>query len=147
MADPLAISAGIVQFTSVALRLCTKLHWFCSEMQDIPNTMAQLHQDLKQQLSMAQDIQAAHGKISHAATTAPATTGTHLEPILDDYLQAMKALLMTLESVTKKDGMGAFRQGWNAMRAVYKKNEILLLCDHLDRKKGLISIWLGNANL
>ena len=59
----------------------------------------------------------------------------------------MDRVVSIIQSVSSEKDAGALRRSWNAVRAVHKQSEIMLLCDHLEQKKSTISLWLSNANV
>ncbi|KAG6365656.1 hypothetical protein INS49_007267 [Diaporthe citri] len=144
MADPLSISAAVVQFLQVTVQLCLKLHGFCADMHDVPDRLGSLESDLKQQIRVAENIQ------SLVSGTSPALNSSSIDSlraILDDYSTKMDHLLRILDSVSSKSHDGFFKRNWNALRALDKKNAMLLCCDQLAQKRSLLSVWLGKANM
>lgn len=144
MADPLSISAAVVQFLQITIRLCLKLHSFCAEMYDLPERLGSLESDLKQQIQVADDIQ---GLVSGTPPALNSSSINSLQAILDDYSRKMEHLLRILNSVSNESHDGFLKRSWNALRALDKKNAMLLCCDQLAQKRSLLSIWLGKANM
>lgn len=144
MADPLSISAAVVQFLQITAHLCLKLHSFCEDMHDVPERLGSLESDLKQQIQVAEDIQ---NLISGMSPVLNSTSINSLRAILDDYCSKMEHLLKILNSVTSGSNDGFLKRSWNALRAMDKKNAMLLCCEQLAQKKSLLSIWLGKANM
>lgn len=144
MADPLSISAAVVQFLEISVHLCMKLHSFCAEMRDVPEKLGSLETEITQQIRIAEDIRSSVSGISPALKPSSITL---LREILDDYSSKMDQLLRILESVSCAPHNGLLKRSWNALRALDKKTEILLCCDQLAQKKSLLSIWFGNTNM
>lgn len=144
MADPLSISAAVVQFLQITVHLCMKLHSFCADMHDVPERLGSLELDLKQQIQVAEDIQSLVSGMSPALSLSSIDS---LLAILDDYSSKMEHLLQILTSVSSESHDGFLKRSWNALRALDKKNAMLLCCDQLAQKRSLLSIWLGKANV
>lgn len=144
MADPLSISAAVVQFLQITVHLCLKLHSFCADMHDVPERLGSLESDLKQQIQVAEDIQSLVSGMSPALKPSSVHS---LRVILDDYSSKMEHLLRILDSVSSESHDGFLRRSWNALRALDKKNAMLLCCEQLAQKRSLLSIWLGKANM
>lgn len=144
MADPLSISAAVVQFLQVTLQLCLKLRSFCADIHDVPERLGSLESDLKQQIQVAEDIQ---NLVSGMSPALDSSSINSLRAILVDYNSKMDHLLRILDSVSGEPHDGFFKRSWNALRALDKKNAMLLCCDHLAQKRSLLSIWLGKANM
>lgn len=144
MADPLSISAAVVQFLQVTVQLCLKLRSFYADMHDVPERLGSLESDLKQQIQVAKDIQTL---VSGRSPALDSSSIDSLRAILDDYTGKMDHLARILDSVSSDSDDGFLKRSWNALRALDKKNAMLLCCDQLAQKRGLLSIWLGKANM
>lgn len=144
MADPLSISAAVVQFLQVTVQLCLKLRSFYGEMHDVPERLESLELDLKQQIQVAKDIQ---NLVSGRSPALNSSSVDSLRAILDDYTGKMDHLSRILDSVSSESDDGFFKRSWNSLRALDKKNAMLLCCDQLAQKRSLLSMWLGKANM
>lgn len=144
MADPLSISACVVQFLDISVRLCLKLHHLCSEMHDVPHKLRGLEADIREQTSVVEGLRALTTK-SNSNIEPSSLKG--LETILEEYSRAMERLLGILDSVSSSADDGLIKRSWNAIRAIDKKGSILQCCDHLAQKRSLLSLWLHNCNM
>lgn len=144
MADPLSISAAVVQFLQITVQLCSKLRSFYADMHDVPERLGSLELDLKQQIQVAGDIQ---NLVSGASPALDPSSIDSLRAILDDYIRKMETLSRILDSVSSESHDGFLKRSWNALRALDKKNAMLSCCDQLAQKRSLLSIWLGKANM
>lgn len=145
MAEALAIAAAVVQFLDIGLRLSTKLGGLVSELHDAPNTLHRLKSDLDQQISMTQHIQSSYPIFWSTSIKSPSAV-TLQDKALVDYTHTMEQLVSVIQSVHNEAEHGAFRKSWNAIRVIHKRKEIELLCDHLERQKSTMMLWLTNAN-
>lgn len=110
----------------------------------MPERLGSLELDLKQQIQVAEEIQSLVSGMSPALNPSSIHS---LRTILDDYSSKMEHLLRILDSVSSEFHDGFLRRSWNALRALDKKNAMLLCCEQLAQKKILLSIWLGKVNM
>lgn len=145
MAEILGITAAVVQFLDVGLRLCLKIHSFSSEVRDVPQKLNVVRDHLIQHVEMASSIQTS---ITNSSFNLDDSSEALLKVILDGQrLEMMELLLKLLDSITNKADDNLFRRGWNGIRAIDKKKDIESACDRIEAKGGLISLWLGNTNV
>lgn len=142
MAEALGVSAAVVQFVDIGLRLCLRLHSFCSEVRDVPQKLNALQDHLKQQIEVASSIQ---NSVLGASVLVDDSSEALLKSILEDQRRVMEHLFNLLESVTNKSGDNILRRSWNGIRAIDKKKDIESACDQLEAKMRLLSSWLGNT--
>ncbi|KAF4157379.1 hypothetical protein CNMCM6936_005687 [Aspergillus lentulus] len=145
MADILAISAAVVQFLDVAVRVSLGLGKLYSDIRDVPGQLHRLKLDIDQQIAIAKYILSSHATFQSDPPTAFTATSP-IDQTLADYVLAMEELTVLLQSIRSEDDAGSIRRSWNAIRAVHKRNSILLLCDRLEHQKSTILLWLASAN-
>jgi hypothetical protein len=142
--DTLAISAAVVQFVDIGLRVSIKLGGIYSDLRDVPARLHRLKLDIEEQIAFARFIQS-----SHATFWGREPSSTPAEPRIDgtvaDYLRTMEQLSDLLQSIATKDNAGRVRKSWNAIRALHKHKDALALCDILEGKKSTIDMWLSCA--
>lgn len=145
MADALAISAAVVQFLDIAIRLTLQLSSLYKEVRDVPEKLQRLKTDLDQQIAIAKYVESSHASFwnGSAATSAGSVP---LDQPLADYIVVMEQLLGTVQMIAKPDA-GIVHRSWNALRATQKCKEAITLCDALERKKSNIIMWLSTANM
>ncbi|KAI0427165.1 hypothetical protein F5Y09DRAFT_344964 [Xylaria sp. FL1042] len=146
MADVLTISAAVVQFLDVAIRLSGKLGGLYTDLRDVPAELQNLKLDIDQQINIARYVQSSHATFWNAPQ-ASSTTTISVDPTLASYMLLMERLLDLLQSITNKDNAGIARRSWNAVRAVHKRKDIMTTCETLERKRSSVNLWLSNANL
>lgn len=144
MAEALGISAALVQFVDIGLRLCLKLHSLCSEVRDVPHKLVILEIHVKQQTEVASRIQAS---ILQGSVALNDDSEALLAKILEDQRQSMESLIDLISSVTNQPGDGILHRGWNGIRAIDKKRKMESICEQIQAKADLLSSWLANANL
>lgn len=145
MADALAISAAVVQFLDIAIKLTLKLSSLYKEVRDVPEKLQRLQLDLDQQIAIAKYVESSHASFWNGP---PATSSGSmpLDQPLADYVATMKQLLDAVHTIMKPEA-GIVRRSWNALRATQKCKEAITLCDALERKKSNIIMWLSTANM
>lgn len=143
MAEVLGITAAVIQFLDIGLRLTLKIHSFSSEVRDVPRKLSVLKDHVIQHVEMASSIQTS---ISNSSFGLNSSSEAQLNAILDDQRRQMEILLQLLDSITNNDDDGLFRRGWNGIKAIDKKKDIESACDQIEAKGDLISLWLVNTN-
>lgn len=146
MADILAISAAVVQFLDVAIRVSLELGKLYSDLRDVPGQLHKLKVDIDQQIAIAKYILSSHATFQGDPPGAVTATSP-IDQTLADYVLAMEELTGLLQSIRSEDDAGSIRRSWNAIRAVHKRNKILLLCDKLGHQKSTILLWLASTNM
>lgn len=144
MAEVLGITAAVVQFLDIGLRLTLKIRSFSSEVHDVPRKLNSVREHVMQHIEVASSIQTS--VISSTLSLDPGSEAL-LKTILDDQRREMELLLKLLEIVTDKADDGLLRRGWNGIQAIDKKKDIESACDRIEAKGNLISLWLGNTNV
>lgn len=144
MAEVLGISAAVVQFLDVGLRLCLKIHSLSNAVRDVPQKLKVLRSHLMQQVEVAKHIQTV---IVGSSVSLNDSSEALLKALLDDQAQTMDLLLNLLDSVSNKADDGFLRRTWNGIQAVEKRKAIESACDQVESKVNLLSLWLGNTNL
>ncbi|CAN9134159.1 unnamed protein product [Alternaria alternata] len=142
MAEVVGAVAAVVQFVDVALRLSSCLERFCSDVRNVPRRFLQLQIDLRQQIEIAQHIQNDH--VPDFATTVSSST---LDAPLLEYISLADELSKTLERLLTRKNDGMLQRGWSGICSLSKKEEVANICDRLDQKRSILSIWLNAANL
>ena len=151
MAEVVGTVAAVVQFVDVALRLSSCLERFCSDVRSVPRRFLQLQIDLRQQIEIAQHIQNNH--VPGFATTVSSLT---LDAPLLEYtsLAAWRSgsglaeeLSKTLEGLLSRKNDGMLQRGWSGICSLRKKEEVANICDRLEQKRSILSVWLNAANL
>jgi hypothetical protein len=147
MADALAISAAVVQFLDVAIRLALQLSSLYKEVQDVPGKVRRLQVDTDQQIAIARHVQSTHATFWNGSS--PTTTvSMSIDQPLADYIATMEDLVEVVKTLNKKpDGASVIRRSWGALRATQKCKEAIALCDTLEKKKSNITMWLSTANM
>lgn len=144
MAEILGITAAVVQFLDISLRLCIKIRSFSGKFRDVPHKLNVVRHHLTQHMEVVSSIQTSIGDSSFSLD---ASSEAQLKLILDDQRREMELLLKLLESITNKVDDGVFRRGWNGIQAIDKKKDIEAACKQIEAKGGLILLWLGNTNV
>lgn len=144
MAEALGITAAVVQFLDIGLRLTLKIRSFSSEVHDVPRKLNVVRDHVTQHIEVASSIQTS---ITSSTLSLDPSSEALLKTILDDQRREMELLLKLLESVTNKADDGLLRRGWNGIQAIDKKKDIESACDRIEAKGNLISLWLGNTNV
>ncbi|KAI1349778.1 hypothetical protein F5Y01DRAFT_316451 [Xylaria sp. FL0043] len=124
MADILTISAAVVQFLDVAIRLSGKLGGLYIDLRDVPAELQSLKLDIDQQIDIAKYIRSSHAtflNVPHASSIAT----TLIDQTLASYVSLMERLIELLQSVIGKDNATMAQRSWNAVRAVHKRKEII----------------------
>lgn len=142
MAEVVGAVAAVVQFVDVALRLSSCLERFCSDVRNVPRRFLQLQIDLRQQIEIAQHIQNDH--VPGFATTVSSPT---LDAPLLEYISLADELSKTLEGLLTRKNDGMLQRGWSGICSLRKKEEVANICDRLEQKRSILSIWLTTANL
>jgi hypothetical protein len=142
MAEVVGAVAAVVQFVDVALRLSSCLERFCSDVRNVPRRFLQLQIDLRQQIEIAQHIQNDH--VPGFATTVSSST---LDAPLLEYISLADELSKTLEGLLARKNDGMLQRGWSGICSLRKKEEVANICDRLEQKRSILSIWLNAANL
>ncbi|KAI4948215.1 hypothetical protein J4E91_006209 [Alternaria rosae] len=142
MAEVVGAVAAVVQFVDVALRLSSCLERFCSDVRNVPRRFLQLQADLRQQIEIAQHIRNRQSP-SFATTVSSSTFDTPLV----EYIDLAEELCKRLEALLARKNDGVFQRGWGAICSVRKKEEVESICDRLEQKKSILSLWLEAANL
>lgn len=147
MADVLAISAAVVQFLDITIRLSLQLSRLYKELHDVPQKLQSLNADLNQQIAIAQYVKSRHAAFWHGSPAASAGAMPFADQGLADYVAVMERLLEAVELLAKPDSTaGIVSKSWNTLRATQKCREAVALCDTLERKKSNITLWLCTAN-
>ncbi|KAL1869622.1 hypothetical protein Daus18300_005476 [Diaporthe australafricana] len=144
MAEALGIAAAVVQFLDIGARLCLKIHFFASEVRDVPQKLNNLKSHLVQQIELAESIQTS---VIGSSFSLSDSSKASLKAIVDEQCRTMEPLLKLLDSITGKADDGLLRRSWNGIQAIDKKKDIEAACDLLDKKSNLLSLWLGNTNV
>ena len=142
MAEVVGTVAAVVQFVDVALRLSSCLERFCSDVRNVPRRFLQLQIDLRQQIEIAQHIQNDH--VPGFATTVSSLT---LDAPLLEYTSLAEELSKTLEGLLSRKNDGMLQRGWSGICSLRKKEEVANICDRLEQKRSILSVWLNAANL
>ncbi|CAN9255692.1 unnamed protein product [Alternaria alternata] len=142
MAEVVGTVAAVVQFVDVALRLSSCLERFCSDVRSVPRRFLQLQIDLRQQIEIAQHIQNDH--VPGFATTVSSLT---LDAPLLEYTSLAEELSKTLEGLLSRKNDGMLQRGWSGICSLRKKEEVANICDRLEQKRSILSVWLNAANL
>ena len=142
MAEVVGAVAAVVQFVDVALRLSSCLERFCSDVRSVPRRFLQLQIDLRQQIEIAQHIQNDH--VPGFATTVSSLT---LDAPLLEYTSLAEELSKTLEGLLSRKNDGMLQRGWSGICSLRKKEEVANICDRLEQKRSILSVWLNAANL
>lgn len=145
MADALAISAAVVQFLDIAIKLTLQLSSLYKEVHDAPEKLQRVKADIEQQIAIAKYVKSSHA-LFRSGSPATSTVSMPLEQPLADYVAVMKQLLLAVQTIQKSDA-GIIRRSWNALRATRKCKEAITLCDVLEKKKSSITMWLSTANM
>ncbi|KAI5379167.1 hypothetical protein J4E82_002154 [Alternaria postmessia] len=98
--------------------------------------------DLRQQIEIAQHIQNDH--IPSFATTVSYST---LDAPLLEYVSLADELSKTLERLLTRKNDGMLQRGWSGICSLRKKEEVANICDRLEQKRSILSMWLNAANL
>lgn len=144
MAEVLGITAALVQFLDIGLRLSLKIRSLSSEIRDVPQKLDVVRGHVTQHIEIASSIQTS---IINSSLSLNPSSEALLKTILDEQRKQMEVLLQLLDSLTNKSDDGLLRRGWNGIQAIDKKKEIESACDRIEVKGNLISLWLGNTNL
>ncbi|KAL1800772.1 hypothetical protein ACET3X_001114 [Alternaria dauci] len=142
MAEVVAATAAIVQFVDVALRLSSCLERLFSDVRNVPRRFLQLQTDLRQQIEIAQRIQNDHVP-GFATTVSPSA----LDPPLVEYISLAEELNKALEELLTRKNDGVLQRGWSGFCSSRKKEEVAHICDRLEQKRSVLSMWLNAANL
>ena len=142
MAEVVGAVAAVVQLVDVALRLSSCLERFCSDVRNVPRRFLQLQIDLRQQIEIAQHIQNDH--VPGFATTVSSLT---LDAPLLEYTSLAEELSKTLEGLLARKNDGMLQRGWSGICSLRKKEEVGNICDRLEQKRSILSVWLNAANL
>jgi hypothetical protein len=145
MADILAISAAVVQFLDIAVRVSMELSSLYSDLRDVPGELRRLKLGIDQQIAIAKYIQSSHATFQ-SDSPGTSTSTAPINQTLADYMLAMDELASLLQSIRSEDGSGPLRRSWNAIRAVHKRKDVLLICKRLEHEKSSILLWLSNVN-
>jgi len=137
----LGIVAAAAQLLDNSIKVIFKLSWFCSEVKSTPEKLRGLQAELAQQTALSKSLLANLGAFSSVSGTGD------LRPIVQDYTDLLDCLHDTLAKFAAKENEGQIRRGWNTVRAIHSKDEIRRLCNQLDDRRNLLSVWLGNMNL
>jgi hypothetical protein len=141
MAEVIGATAAVVQFVDVALRLSSCLEHFCSDVRNVPRRFLQLQTDLHQQIEIAQHIQNDH--VPGFATTASSLA---LDTPLLEYIGLAEELNKTLGGLLARKNDGVLQRGWSGICSLRKKEEVAHICDRLEQKRSILSLWLNAAN-
>jgi hypothetical protein len=139
MAEILGISAAVVQFLDIAVRLSLKLGSVYKDLQDVPCELQRLKGDIDQQINVARYIQSSHAPF-WASLQSNSAVASSVDETLTGYMALMDELLDILKSVANKDDTGPVRRSWNAVRAVHKHRSILAICENLEKKKSSVNL-------
>ncbi|KAI0802918.1 hypothetical protein GGR55DRAFT_403769 [Xylaria sp. FL0064] len=145
MVDVLTVSAAVVQFLDVAIRLSGKLGSLYTDLRDVPAELQNLKLDIDQQIEIARYIQSSHATFSNVPQASSIAIPS-IDQTLASYISLMEQLIELLQSVIKDNARIAHRS-WNAIRAVHKRKDIITTCASLERKKSSGNLWLSNAKL
>lgn len=140
MAEVLAISAAVVQFLDIGLRLSIKLGEFVSEFKDAPDFLRGLKSSLDRQMLVAQRIRSTHPIFSSSSATCLDTV-TLADDALAEYLHTMEQLMGIVQSVCNEQHGGKFRKSWNTIRSIHKRKEIEFVCAQLQRQESRMTLW------
>lgn len=146
MADALAISAAVVQFLDVAVRLTLQLSSLYKEVQSVPEKLRRLQVDIDQQITIAKYVQSTHAIFWHDSPPTSAIS-MPIDQSLADYITIMEQLLEVMKIIIMPNDTGIIRRSWSALRATQKCKEAITLCDALEKKKSNITMWLSTANM
>ncbi|KAF3018437.1 hypothetical protein E8E14_005247 [Neopestalotiopsis sp. 37M] len=146
MADALAISAAVVQFLDVAVRLTLQLSSLYKEVQNVPEKLRRLQVDIDQQITIAKYVQSTHAIFWHDSPPTSAIS-MPIDQSLADYITIMEQLLEVMKIIIMPNDTGIIRRSWSALRATQKCKEAITLCDALEKKKSNITMWLSTANI
>lgn len=144
MAEVLGITAALVQFLDIGLRLSLKIRSFSNEVRDVPQKLNIVRGHVTQHIEVASSIRAS---IINSSLSLDPSSEALLKTILDEQRKQMELLLQLLDSFTNKADDGLFRRGWNGIQAIDKKKDIESACNRIEAKANLISLWLGNINV
>jgi hypothetical protein len=111
-------------------------------VRNVPRRFLQLQIDLGQQIEIAQHIQNDH--VPGFATTVSSST---LDAPLLEYISLAEELSKTLEGLLTRKNHGMLQRGWSSICSLRKKEEVANICDRLEQKRSILSIWLNAANL
>jgi hypothetical protein len=145
MAEILGISAAVVQFLDIAVRVSMELSRLYSDLRDVPDKLHRLKLDIDQQIAIAKYIKSSHATFQRDSPGTSTSTAP-INQTLADYMITMEELVGLLQSIRSEDGAGPLRRSWDAIRAVHKRNDVLLRCDRLEHQKSSILLWLSNVN-
>lgn len=145
MAEALAISAAVVQFLDIGLRLSIKLGELVSELKDAPDFLRGLKSALDRQILMAQRIRSTHPIFTNSSATCLDTV-TLVDDALAEYLHMMEQLVGIIQSVCNEQHDGPFRKSWNAIRSIHKRKEIEHVCTQLQRQESTMTLWFINSD-
>ncbi|KAF2684908.1 hypothetical protein K458DRAFT_388606 [Lentithecium fluviatile CBS 122367] len=106
MAEIVALTAAIVQFVDVAVRLSSHLGRLCSDVRNVPDRFDRLRSDLSQQIEIAQLIQKNHLPDLAATVASPTFDGFLLE-----YIALAEELFKTLDKLLAKKDDGLLQRG------------------------------------
>ncbi|KAF7521464.1 hypothetical protein G7054_g12450 [Neopestalotiopsis clavispora] len=145
MAD-VAISAAVVQFLDIAVRLTLQLSSLYKQVQDVPEKLQYLQADIDQQITIARYVQSTHATFWNASPPITVVSMSINQP-LTDYVAIMEQLLETVKIITKSNDIGIIRRSWSALRAIQKCKEAITLCDALEKKKIIRRSFLFPATI
>lgn len=144
MAEILSISAAVVQFLDIALRLSLKIHSCCNELREVPHRLNNLRAHLMQQTELASSVQKS---VLGSSVSLTDSSKALLKSILNDQSREMDLMLNLIDSVTSKANDRLIRRSWNGIQAIDKKKNIESACDQIEAKGNLLSLWLINTNV
>lgn len=142
MAEVVAAAAAVIQFVDVAVRLSSQLHQLCSEVRNVPHRFQRLQTDLRQQIEVAEHIQA-HHLPAFSTTVASSRFDT---PLLE-YIALADELSQTLDKILVNKTDGLLQRGWIGLCSLRKRDQVSELVDRLEQRKSTLSLWLSAANL
>ena len=94
MAEIVATAAAVVQFVDVAVRLSSHLGRLCSEVRNVPHRFRRLQEGLRQQIEVAQHIQA-----HYLPAFATAVSSSTFDAPLLEYITLADELYKSLDKV------------------------------------------------
>lgn len=99
MAEALGISAAVVQFLDIAVRLSVNINWLCSELRDVPQWLHRFKLDLDQQVAIAQCVQSSSSLANISSSPSSGlSSATPIDGPLNDYLRNMRRLQSTFHA-------------------------------------------------
>jgi len=140
----LGIVAAAAQLLDNSIKVIFKLSWFCSEVRSTSEKLRGLQFELAQQTALSKSLLANLGAFSSVPGTGD------LRPIVQGYNHLLDCLHQNLDRFATNENEGQIRRGLNTVRAFHdfpSKEEIRRLCDQLNDRRNLLSVWLGNMNL